>query len=105
MPGKSRWSAALQTTAASSGTYTIKAQQTLKVLGWNWAAGGSAASSVYFRIIADGSTVVADACGARLSGYAADPDGLGVTAQNTITFGFTASAAGAQSYFVWGEIA
>lgn len=110
MAKKNRWSVSVGSTATSSGALTFgagagagKGQQIAEVLGFNWAAGGSAGSSVYFRIVADGSTVVADGVGARLSGYAADPEGLGIRAQNTLTFGFTASAAGVETFFVWGE--
>ena len=102
---KGRWSITNTSTATSSGALTMKVEQRAKVLGFNWATGSSMASTVYFRIVADGSTVLSDPVGARLSGYASDPNGLGLIAGATLTAGFTSSgASGAVSgFFVWGE--
>ena len=104
---KSRWSITDASTAISSGALTFKTnpQQRAKILGFNWATASSMASSVYFRIVVDGSTAISDPVGARLSGYASDPNGLGIIAGATLTAGFTSSGSGGavSGFFVWGE--
>ena len=76
------------------------------VLGYTWGVGSTMPDDSYFRIIADGTTVLQDPTGARFSG-GADADsrvGLGITAVASLGAGFDTSAAGGalQSFSVWG---
>ena len=76
------------------------------VLGFQWGSGSTMPDDGYFRIIADGTTVLQDPTGARFSG-GADADsrvGLGITAIASLGAGFNTSAPGGalQSFSVWG---
>jgi len=104
-----RWSLNVSSTAISSGSLTLKKgftqSQRARILGFNWATASSMGSTVYFRIVVDGSTLVSDPVGARFSGYVADPGGIGITATVSLVASFTSSAAGGgvSGFYVWGE--
>ena len=76
------------------------------VVGFQWGAGSTMPNDAYFRIVADGSTVLQDPTGARFSGgqIADTRVGLGITAVASLGAGFNTSAANGalQSFSVWG---
>jgi len=105
-----RWSVSGNSTGISSGAIGVQPaqgqQKKLLLLGFTWAIGASMASTGYFRCIGDGSTIIPDVAGARLSGYLADETN-GLAEASSWVFNFSASAAGgaANSFFAWGRYA
>ena len=76
------------------------------VHGFYWSIATTMASTDYFRIVADGSTVVQDPVGDRGSGSVSghNETGIGITATSQLGAGFNTSSPFdvLQSFFVWG---
>jgi hypothetical protein len=101
----STWASTATLDIFSAGGFGGK-QREVVVLGFQWGSATSMASDAYFRIIADGSTIMIDPTGARFSGLnsADSMVGLGITAKVSLSAGFSTKSAdnGLQSFSVWG---
>lgn len=107
---------------ASTGGSSASLEGIFSTVGWNpgahgrpvvvhgfyWACATTMATTDYFKIVADGATIVKDPVGARFSGGESGngDGGLGILATSSLEAGFStiADQGGAlQSFFVWGR--
>ena len=108
---RNRWFIHDASTDASSASLNIfstggRGKRLVVVHGFYWGTATTMASTDYFRIVTDGTTVMQDPVGARFSGAGSGnfETGLGITATSQLTAGFSAKSAdgGLQSFFCWG---
>ena len=114
MAARNRWFIHDASTLASSASLNIFStvgfgsggKRLVIVHGFYWGTATTMASTDYFRLVADGTTILQDPVGARFSGGESGhlETGLGITATSRLSAGFSAASGdgGLQSFFCWG---